>query len=72
MNILCLLVGHKPPCYWRTTNGDYMALVSMGVDGCEREHARVIGECPRCKHTYEVGWTHLIPRKREKEHICAV
>lgn len=67
MSILCKIFGHKPPCYWQNIGGDYIKLILEGVDGIGRQHARLKGECPRCKKEYWVGSTHVPIINKQKD-----
>lgn len=59
MSLLCKVFGHQPPSMWPNHGGSYMDIKNVHTDGIRRYHARLEGECPRCRQTYTVGMTHL-------------
>lgn len=62
-NILCLLVGHKPPVYarkgWFSPGEEYGKVIEGPTDGIGRRHARVEAECARCNKTFTVCRIHI-------------
>lgn len=62
MSIICKLFGHALP---QTGNRkgwggyEYCHLEGAYEDGIGRQHASIIGECPRCEKRIKVGMTHL-------------
>lgn len=59
MSILCKLFGHKPPEYAKTIGARYLRGTGPEwLDGINRPHLDLIGECPRCKKVYQVGTVH--------------
>lgn len=58
-NLLCKLVGHKPPVYakkgWWSPGEEYGKLRYTGKDNIGREHAEVVAECARCQEKFVVA-----------------
>lgn len=67
MAILCKIFGHKPPVYAPNPGGEYMTMELRGIDGINRQHAILRGECPRCKTRYIVGSTHVPGKHNRRE-----
>lgn len=68
MNILCKIVGHKPPVYakpgWYSPGEQYGRLVVGVTDGIGRTHAKVECECARCGVDFTAARVHLPPNAR--------
>jgi len=61
--LVCKIVGHQPPVYgrkgWWSPGEEYAKVRLDGRDGIGREHAEVVGECPRCGESYRVCRIHV-------------
>lgn len=62
-NVLCKLVGHKPPVYaakgWWSPGEEYGTVKPVVVDNVGRKHAKVEAECARCETKFIVCRIHL-------------
>lgn len=61
--LICNIFGHQPPTCgrkgWWSPGEEYAKVRLDGRDGIGREHAAVIGECPRCGVIYRVCRIHV-------------
>lgn len=72
MKLLCLMFGHQPPVYakkgWYSPGQEYAKVKVETTDGIRRTHAKVVGECARCKEKFTICRIHLPSIKEIEEH----